>query len=351
MTQRHRPRTRLNAGASPDQAREKLRRWLAKLCFNESGKWLPVPDWAKFYLEIGAALPALEADGSRFVFAISIPIRAYAALLVAAGYTTLSALVPEDAPQDHIRRLQSTELGTPVILYWQGKKYNKARLEEIVCPGGRVEFFGVKPEKGTTVYVKAEDAGSIQFSEREAVKLPKHQTGHDIETPAALLSSLLDGNSLQNFTSCTKLECVVLGQLNLLVQEIQTPVAHQDGSGHYEKGFLQDLLRAHELSRLRKDVSYRSRLLPARASHNKALAEKLSPPVVIFDGAPGFVKWKDVWSRANQVVVLDRSERDYEYGVATINNEYAGRLDGRAPSLPVMPAPAGVEMIFCRLSL
>jgi hypothetical protein len=130
----------------------------------------------------------------------------------------------------------------------------------------------VKNEEGQTVYVGAED---IQVSERETVKLPKHQSGRDVEAPAALLTSLLDSGLLQDFTSRTRMECVVIGQVNLLAEEARTPLAHQGGTSHYSKGALQDLLRAHELSRLQKDIP-QSRLLPP-VTHSRALCLPPSP--------------------------------------------------------------------------
>lgn len=347
MSKRRMEGTHTKTGDDSSRALERVRQWFGGLTFGESREWIPAPPWATFYLEIGAALSSLEESNKRFVLAISVPTRAYAAMLVAAGYVSFNALVPTYSDDEHLQQLQSLEIGTPVIFYSSGSKTRmKAKWAGTRGLPGDLQFV-VKTGQGEERWIQ--DPNKIQISERETIILPKHQTGRRLLSQAALLESLLDSALLLRFTLNTRVDCVVIGQMNLLEQESQTILAHKDGQSQYAEGHLQDLVRTHEITRTQKDVPYRSRLLPSRSIQTQTLAEKLSPSVVVFDGASGFVKWNDVWNCTNQVVILDRAERDYEEGVRAINSQYAERLEDSTDKLPVIPAPAGIEMILYRL--
>ena len=54
--------------------------------WQSAGKGLfPIPAWAKFYVDLGAAVTHANTEGIRQVAALSLPTRAYCSPLVAAG--------------------------------------------------------------------------------------------------------------------------------------------------------------------------------------------------------------------------------------------------------------------------
>src|SRR5688572_27619448 len=50
-----------------------------------SSLWLPIPDWSRFFIDLGAAVARRHEESPRLVAAVVVPTRAFAAGLSAAG--------------------------------------------------------------------------------------------------------------------------------------------------------------------------------------------------------------------------------------------------------------------------
>src|SRR5690554_7798438 len=88
---------------------------LQKLSYFESGKWKPIPGWARFFLALGAWFSATEIASARSILAISVPTRTLAAALVGAGLAIARAASEADSRIDqYIQHLRSLPKGTPV---------------------------------------------------------------------------------------------------------------------------------------------------------------------------------------------------------------------------------------------
>src|SRR5438093_1571564 len=58
--------------------------WLA------GGRWVPVPGWARFIIEVGARAASFHSGEARLVAALALPTRAFAAAFAAAGAVVAS---------------------------------------------------------------------------------------------------------------------------------------------------------------------------------------------------------------------------------------------------------------------
>src|SRR3990170_3097794 len=64
---------------------------LKSMFYFDGSAWVGMPTWARFYLQLGAALSNAPHDGSRCVVAIDVPTRAFAAALVSSGIIVVRA--------------------------------------------------------------------------------------------------------------------------------------------------------------------------------------------------------------------------------------------------------------------
>ena len=85
-----------------------------------NGRRLPLPDWAKFHLQIGALIAESGSSKRNIVTALAVPTRNYAALLVAAG-AIISKVKASDTRRRvssaaHFEMLSSLPAGTSVLL-------------------------------------------------------------------------------------------------------------------------------------------------------------------------------------------------------------------------------------------
>ncbi len=71
--------------------------------------------------------------------------------------------------------------------------------------------------------------------------------------------------------------------------------------------------------------------------------EHQSPPNIIFDRAPAYLKHGFDWLHANQIIVLDRTEKQFPDAVDLVNQNYARRI-GEVKKIPFL-VPNGIELM------
>ena len=150
----------------------------------------------------------------------------------------------------------------------------------------------------------------------------------------------------------SKLVCALVGKRHSLEHEIKhTPLAiHVNGHRHSE-GLLQDVLRVNRF--VTGQQSHRSALVPTGAGFPASEVVDSTEMGVVFDGAPGFLKWGQLWQGRHQVIILDRTEPYFDDAISAINKRFSqNRADGdAAAALPGSEAPPGGEVIAFREAL
>jgi hypothetical protein len=111
------------------------------LWYAEGREWKPLPTWARFFIEVGAAVGAGRDPDAHVVVAIVAPTRAYAAAFAALGVVTARATQPcKLNPGEHLRQLRSLDSGTPVFYVESGKKRKAVFLGCVSLPSGEVRL-------------------------------------------------------------------------------------------------------------------------------------------------------------------------------------------------------------------
>jgi hypothetical protein len=310
------------------------------LCRGAEG-WGPLPAWARFMLEAGAAVASFRADEGRLVVAVSVPTRSFAAALAGAAAVVTSF---NDDPTlgpvaDHFQHLASLPAGTAVT-HRAGNS-----IEQGTLLGVRDDVDPHDPRPRLKVQLAREirylpqdichriqvisDPGALTTRKRKLVRTPD------------FLSRAVAGVDVQALSATTRLDCVIVGVRSALEYDLVTEsFASGAGPAHYE-GNLQGILRARQFGSA--NDPYRSAVVSSSADADDGRPAGL-PAAVVFDGSSAFNNWRSSWPGSNWLVVLDRSSRSADDGAATIAQCFARRLH-ESGVLAGTEVPPGIEMV------
>jgi hypothetical protein len=313
---------------------------------NNFDQWVPLPAWGTFFINIGRWVAQAETGKNRLVLGFAIPARNYAAALAALGVvlTRANITTAKIDTNSHFEQLCRLPEGTPVNYQKNGKRYKGIYLgvnKDYSQPRLRIQIEN-KSNGGLTDFLRREECHNVAFASTQQINLPKKQAGRFIVTHNEFLNTLI-GSDTQEFATNTRLECAILGRFNIIQQEItQVPFAYYSSKAELKRGYLHNVLRVRNF--LNEGEAYRSEVLPAQGNNPPQTTNKLIPNVTIFDGATGFLKWRDDWRNSHWIVLLERTEPRFQEAVTEINNEYGNRVDGEEiHNIPSVPP--GVELV------
>jgi len=324
---------------------------LPKLYFADGDYLEPVPDWGTFFAELGSSLAKHNIERDRLIAAIALPTRAYAAALTAFGIVFARTAEPPEgiSAGEHFQDLCRLQLDTPVTLVKNNRK-RTGRLKGYMKSGDQ-EFIGVQVEDekggGLVEYVRSKDSLRVQISETEVTKLPRTQVGRKVVAHEGFLTSLLGRENASRVALSSRLDCEIIGRIGLFgIETKRTQFSLQPNCLPSEMGTLQDLLRVRQF--LGENDSYRSEIIKAVGMMEPSVSTKENPHVVVFDGSAGFLKWRNNRRRSHWIVILDRSETNFQDAVQAINGEYMGREPDQASPKELPRTPPGVELLIYR---
>ncbi len=327
---------------------------MTDMYYRDGGNWVDMPYWAVSYFNIGASLAGQSNDKYRFVVGLALPVRAYAAPLIATGIVVARAKLPvirSDA-SDYLEYLKTVAVGTKV-LFTQGDN----------CYTG--EFLEVRQSEGQPlvwiIWKRGKQECNCGLSLTEARKrlqiisnlrqeADKKVAGRRLVHNKEFIKAILDGINPTEFVLQTRLECIILGSVNTLRREIKDQQI-SIGAKH-TSGTMQDVLRVKKY--LADGSTYRSNVTPASRELNSQTENSEIPYATIFDGAISFLKWRDYWRKSNWVVLLDKTEACFLDAVDQLNKEYIEKRipEGVVDNIPGIPAvPAGVELLMFQESM
>lgn len=305
------------------------------------GGWVPLPAWARFMLEAGAAVASFHAGEGRLVVALSVPTRRFAAAL--AGTAAVVTSFEDDpaigAGEDHFRHLASLPVGTPVT-HRDGNSIEQGQLlgvRDDIDPRDCRPRLMVQLAKEIR-YLPQDACGRIQvINDPGALRKRKRKL---LKTPE-FLSRAVAGVEVQALSATTRLDCVIIGVRRALEDEVQRETFAAAAGAAYYEGNLQGILRARQFGG--ENDPYRSAVISssAEADEGKPAGQ---PAAVVFDGSAAFNNWRSSWRDSNWLVVLDRSSPSADDGAAAIGQSYARRL-GEPDVLARAGLPAGIEMV------
>jgi len=313
---------------------------------NNCDKWIPLPAWGKFFINIGRWVAQAETGKNRLVLGLAIPTRNYAAAFAALGVVLARANINTARIDSisHFEQLCRLPEGSPVNYQKNGKRYKGIYLgvnKDYDEPRLRIQVEN-KSNGGLTDFLRREECHKIAVASTQYINLPKKQTGRFIITNNEFLNAYI-GADTQDFVTRTRLECALIGRVDSLKQEIlQVPFAYDSSKPELKKGYLNNVLRVRNF--LSEGEAYRSEVLSSLGNNSPQTINKLIPNVTIFDGATGFIKWRDDWRNSHWIVLLERTESRFQEAVTEINSEYGNHVDGEEiHNIPCVPP--GVELV------
>jgi len=309
------------------------------LYFLEKGNRLPVPEWVYFYINLGLEVSSYEQGANRLIVALAVPTRTLAAALVAFGVTVgaSKAYYQKFKLEEHLKQLLSLQEGAPIVYLRKNRQLKGKYL-------GHKEFndglrLCLELEQGTKHWILANQAASIRaVSPTSKVQIPKHQRGRRITRSNQFLSTFLDDDCANDLLLRSKLMCTVVGRVSLLREEIvETQFAAKRGG----TGALNEILRVQRF--VSTNSTYRSHIVAADKEMSPETASAFTAPVIVFDGSSGFLKWHRYWNTSSWIVLLDRTERNFDPAVTLLNQHFVQNRVGDQVPLKAPGIPPGVE--------
>jgi len=222
------------------------------LYYSDGVRWLMLPAWGRFFVHLGLALSAEFEDNARFVAALAVPTRSYAAALTALGVivSRSSSPVKQLSSAEHFKQLLQVKKGTPVSVLEEGIRH-KGVSEGPYQLGDkiwlRVRLRG--GELGAWKLVQESDALNVEVVQNEDEKVPKRITGRLVTPISAFARNIVPAESVPTFVTISRLDCLLIGRLNKLKAEIaETKFATRgESNGDLNEGRLQDVIRVRSL--------------------------------------------------------------------------------------------------------
>ena len=328
--------TKKNAGGQLEQVS-----CFDNLHYQKSEEWFSVPAWANFFLNLGESLSNYDYPNTRFTIALALPCRSYATALIACGIVCGRSQVHlGESDQEYYEKILAIEEGTPLIYRDGNRKKNAIKRENLFY--NEKWHIGIQVDEGfkTTIFIAPEHVRLIEVSNKETVALPLQQKGREIPPPSRLAKAVLGDPEVYNFILQSRLDCVLIGPLSLLQEEFKANFAKKQSTEADELGWLADLSRVREFQP--PGSAYRSSIFPAASKDNSKLLIEPDPYAYIFDGPYGFIKWRDWCRKSNWIVLLDRTDPNFNYAATLVNQEYLSRSE-KVRKIKIPPMPSNVE--------
>lgn len=305
--------------------------------YYEGSRCSPLPSWCRAYGEIGQRVAAYDCTNRCLRVALAVPTRAYAALFVALGVVMAQALhLKKQDNEAYFDMLCGLPIGTQISYDENGKRYRayvKSVDEKYGCQYLCIALDG---EEARWVPLALCQQVIVTANTEEGGEIPERKYARRIpDDSEKFVGAAITDVDIKNFCRNSRLETLIVGVKALLKEELTVPLYVHD-----VKGTPQDILRVQHL--LKPEQGYRSRVYTDR--HNKGHRKEI-PHVTFFDGANGFLAWRDQWQASRQIVILDKTEPRFTEAVDELNREYMTRANEQ--SLMPFDFPDAVEcMVF-----
>ena len=317
------------------------------LHFQSGHQWVPVPEWGRFFIDVGYLLGKQPEKSSRTICAIAVPTRAYAAVLCATGVVESRISIPIglDATK-HFSWLCTLPKKTTVTYRLKPTLVQKGWLMGCTKTdnGDWVEIQLQAKKNGGLVYkIPASESLKIEVASRPLKKLHPHVVTRTLQGDGGLLSGILEKDLITDFIGHSRLECVIVGNSSRLREEItNAQLAIIDDRSEAIEGKLQEALRPRQL--VMDKMGFRSDVYSAKTNPLDTEAEE-APLTAIFEGSTTFLKWRSVWPGANWIVILDRTDYRFEDASSELNRLYASERTDANDMVRMPAAQQGLEYV------
>ncbi len=305
-----------------------------------------LPQWARWLVDLGRQVRESSRPDERLTIAISVPSRAFAAVLIAVGVIDRSFEVESSVIDDPADRLDSVESGTPITIACEDKtlrfgrvtstrRDSNGRLKSITYlrneRGAAPQLIEKIIEKCTGVHVVASEESEFH-----------HPRGYARDLD--FLNAIVGEERAERFFSHNRKSCLVIGSVKSLLDEMEAQefAANADDIAY---GALFDLLRPRFGSLdhpIHPAEPARSHVVSASGDGEFDQSSFATGACTVIDGAPPYLRFRDV-SVGNTIVVLDRWGAASPDAVAAFRQDLASSTRD-AESVFGRQVPAGIEI-------
>ena len=182
------------------------------------------------------------------------------------------------------------------------------------------------------------------------IKLPPAPKPKVVEERYRLAADVIESENVGNFYEFPGNDCLLIcgyGRLKNAENEIRhapfTSGNCSNGGSHV--GVLQEILQVKGYCK--KEDSPKSQIwstaaVRARLNSMRSNVDPI-PKLVIFDGASAYSRWRSFFGNSNQIVVLDRTDPNYEEGVLSFGGEFTLR-DPKYDNDWILECPKGIDI-------
>ncbi len=320
--------------------------------------WRRLPEWAEWFAEIGYWAAGLREAGSNAVLAVSVPTRAYVAVLLMYGVVDRGSqadLVPVGSELG-FEQARSLPVGTcarviPVKGPGQGRRVytgvfggafqnHRGQVYELAGRKGP----GQRPGPISWFPADAYRLQALPWPDQPKDYADRHRFSEAFEIPAGAEGFL--AGQLGDFYGRCSLHGVVVGTTSTILAEAQTVVAAPDRAGLP----LQDLLRLRAVHS--PGSHYRSVVLSSRGDPDeyRDVVRSCRPAVAVLDGAAAVRRWLGAALAGVTVAVVERTSPT---ALAAADELYGSRerslADLDVPADLSSRVPPGVELLTWQL--
>mgnify|MGYP005811200861 CR=1 FL=1 len=316
--------------------------------------WCPLPAWAYFFICLAWDLRSADSARERSVVAVCVPHRALAASFAALG-AILAEPLPEPTKEDvkrHFERLLALPdpKQTPTALTYlrAGRKLRGVFAGAITEGSTRfvkvcVQAKSAYKSGGLTYSVQEADAINIQIEPEIQPMLGRHSNGTALAHHGDFVNHFYTQDELHLLHLAARCRVVVIGRINSLREETTQAQYGIAGRGqNVHPGVLNDLLRIRKF--INQDNLARTVVYATQRDVGPSPDDVESSRLAIFDGADSYTKWGSCFTRANVLVILDRTESVFHDGLAQVNARYYVR-SGEYQWRPGAQIPAGLDAV------
>lgn len=315
--------------------------------YREAAGWFPIPAWSVFFISLGKEVARRSEENKRWTVALALPTKAYIAPFIGVGF--LSSIFmkssPDDLLEDHFRTIASLEKNTPVW-YRKNRRVLKAKFVGVADYEGELRLL-IQTQStkagGLTEYISKKDALDIQINSNQNQRLPNNQKGRTMAEDFRLTNAVFGVHSQALLKqTCTRI-CFV-GVKEQFENEITKSMFAVYEENQMIKGSLNDLLRIRQFQH--NVDPYQSQFVSSLARKNETNINLIPSSVVLYSGSNGYLNWNEDFLYSNSIIILDRSEPQFELAVQEVNNRYIQSKRVPSSGLDLGTIPGGIELLY-----
>lgn len=316
---------------------------------------VPLPDWARFMVQLGQYLAQQPLSQGALTVALSVPTREYAAVLAALGvahgcrhdqpaeffdeaWAQLSAHPETPLPASY--RLHDKPQDGELVRAFTHPEYGRCLSVELPTTI-RQQNTGIREKSLYTVPRGRSDLLARLTKEHAKVKHRK------LTYYSALQEKLLEGCDQYRYLFTPRHDGMLIGVESWLRSEVKLPLSLSEPLGPPHAGLLEDMVRVAQWNPGEKGNNF---AFVSQASETPAdLAQAEQFRTAIFDGAGAYLRGHTQFRRAHHLVINDRARTEAQTTRATsvVDGAYEDRNEDDEPVLP-FHVPAGIEMLIFR---